>query len=63
MAQRVKNLLAMQKAQETQVQFLGWEDPLEKEVPILSSTPCLKNPMDRGAWGLRSMQSQRVGHD
>ena len=26
-AQMVKNLLAMQ---ETQVQFLGWEDPLEK---------------------------------
>ena len=24
---------------------------------------CLGNPMDRGAWGLQSMGSQRVGHD
>ena len=30
----VKNLLAMQ---ETQVQFLGWEDTLEKEMAIYSS--------------------------
>ena len=37
LAQLVKNLLAMQ---ETQVRFLGWEDPLEKEMashsPILA---------------------------
>ena len=25
--------------------------------------PCLKNPMDRGACGLQSMRSQRVGYD
>ena len=24
---------------------------------------CLENPMDRGAWQLQSMGSQRVGHD
>ena len=24
---------------------------------------CLENPMDRGAWRLQSMGSQRVGHD
>ena len=24
---------------------------------------CLENPMDRGAWGLESTGSQRVGHD
>ena len=24
---------------------------------------CLENPMDRGAWGLQSTGSQRVGHD
>ena len=23
----------------------------------------LGNPMDRGAWGLQSMASQRIGHD
>ena len=34
MAQRVKCLYAMQ---ETQVQSLGWEDPLEKEMAPLSS--------------------------
>ena len=30
MAQSVKNLPAMQEIQETQVQSLGWKDPLEK---------------------------------
>ena len=34
MAQMVKNLLAMW---ETQVQSLGWEDPLEKEMATDSS--------------------------
>ena len=24
---------------------------------------CLENPMDRGAWRIHSMGSQRVGHD
>ena len=43
--QLVKNLPAMQ---ETRVQFLGGEDPLEKEIPF--QYPCLENPMDRGAW-------------
>ena len=27
----------------------GWEDPLEKEMAIHSSTLARKNPMDRGA--------------
>jgi len=35
---------------ETQVQSLGWEDPLEKEMATHSKYPCLENPMDRGAW-------------
>ena len=34
LAQLVKNLLAMQ---ETQVRFLGWEDPLEKEMATHST--------------------------
>ena len=46
----VKNLPAMQ---ETQVQSLGWEDPLEKGMagyPLQYS--CLENSMDRGIqWG------------
>ena len=37
MAQRVRNLTAMQEIQETQVQYLGQEDPLEAEVATHSS--------------------------
>ena len=44
-AHRVKNLPAMQ---ETWVQSLGQEDPLENGNPLQYS--CLENPMDRGAW-------------
>ena len=40
-AQTVKNLLAMQ---ETWVRSLGWEDPLEKEMGIHSSTIAWKIP-------------------
>ena len=32
----VKNLPAMQELQETRVRSLGWEDPLEKGVPLTS---------------------------
>ena len=46
MAQSVKNLTAMQ---ETQVQSLGWEDPLEKEMETHSSILAWEDPMDRGA--------------
>ena len=45
-AQTIKNLPA---TQETQVQFLGWEDPLEKAMATHSSILAWKNPMDRGA--------------
>ena len=41
MAQMVKNLPTMQ---ETQVQSLGWEDSLEKEMATHSSTLALKIP-------------------
>ena len=33
----VKNSPAMQETQEMWVQFLGWEDPLEKEMTMNSS--------------------------
>ena len=45
-AQLVKNPPAMQ---ETQVQSLGWEDPLEKGMVNPLKYSCLENPMDRGA--------------
>ena len=46
-AQLVKNLPAVQ---ESRVQSLGWEDPLEKEMATHSSIFAGKNLMDRGAW-------------
>ena len=46
-AEMVKNLPLMQ---ETQVQSLGWEDPLEKEMATHPTILAWKNPMDRGAW-------------
>ena len=39
----------MQETQEMQVQTLGREDPLEKEMATHSSILAWKNPMDRGA--------------
>ena len=47
MAQTVKHLSTMR---ETQVRALDWEDPLEEEMAIHSSTIAWKNPTDRGAW-------------
>ena len=47
MAQTVKNLPAKQ---ETWVQSLGQEDPLEKGTATYSSYSCLENSMERGAW-------------
>ena len=46
-AQSVKNLPAVQ---ETWVQSLHWEDPLEKEMANHSSFLAMKNLMGRGAW-------------
>ena len=40
----------MQEMQEMQVQSLGWEDVLEKEMATHSNILALENPMDRGAW-------------
>ena len=56
----VKHLPAMR---ETQVQFLGREDPLEKEMAIHSSTLAWKIPWTEEPDRLQSMVSQRVGHD
>ena len=58
-AQLVKNPPAMQ---ETPVPFLGWEDPLEKEMATHSSVLAWKIPWTEEPGGLESMESQRVGH-
>ena len=36
--------------QETWVQSLGWEDPLEEGIAVRSSILAWRIPMDRGAW-------------
>ena len=54
-AQLVKNLPSMQ---ETWVQSLGWEDPLEKGKPTHSSILAWRIP-----WTIQCMGSQRVGHN
>ena len=51
-AQTVKNLPAMQ---ETQVQSLGWEDPLEKEMAIHSSILAWRIPRTEEPGGLQFM--------
>ena len=59
-AQLVKNLPAVQ---ETRVQPLGWEDPLEKEMTTHSGVLAWKISWTEEPGGLQSMGSQRVGHD
>ena len=61
MAQTVKNLIAMQ---ETWVQCLGWEDPLEEGMTTHSSVLAWKESLwTEETGGLQSMVSQRVGHN
>ena len=59
-AQTVNNLPAVQ---EIQVQLLGGEDPLEKEMATHSSTLAWRIPWREEPSRLQSMGSQRVRHD
>ena len=54
----VKNVPA---TQETWVQFLGQEDPLENGMAIHSSILAWRIPWTEVPCGLQSMRSQRVG--
>ena len=56
----VKGLPAMWK---TQVRPLGLEDPLDKETATHASILAWRTPWTEESGGLRSMGSQRVGHD
>ena len=58
--QMVKNLPEMK---ETQVQVLGWEDPLEEEMATHSSILAWRTPCPEDFGGVQSMVLQRVGHD
>ena len=53
----------MQELQETQVQSLGQEDPLEKGMTTHSSILDWRIPQTEEPGGLQSMGSKRVGHD
>ena len=59
-AQRIKRLPAMQ---ETWVRFLGWEDPLEKEMETHTSILAWRIPWTEEPGRLQSMGSQRVRKD
>ena len=56
----VKNMPSMQ---ETQIQSLGREDPLEKEMAAHSIILAQRIPWTEEPGGLQSMGSQRVRHD
>ena len=56
----IKNLPTMQ---ETQVQSLGWEDPLEKGMGTHSSILAWRIPGTEEPGGLQSRGLQRVGRD
>ena len=56
-AQLVKNPPALQ---ETRVWFLGWKDPLEKEMEIHSSILAWEIPWTEEPGGLQSMGSQEL---
>ena len=60
LAQMVKNMPEMQ---ETQVQSLGWEVPLEKEMATHSSSLARRTPWTEEPGELQSMGSQRVKHE
>ena len=58
--QMVKHLSAIQ---ETQVQVLGWEDPLEKEMATQSSILSWRTSWTEEPGRLQSTGLQRVGHN
>ena len=59
----VKNPPGMQEMQETRVQPLGWEDPLEEGVATHSSILARRIPGTEKPGRLQSIGSQRVGHN
>ena len=58
-----KTRLLMQETQETWVQSVGWEDPLEKGIATYSSILAWRTPWIKETGRLQSIVSQRVRHD
>ena len=63
MAQWIKNLPAMQGIQETWVQSLDLEDPLEEEMATHSSILAWEIPWTEEPGRLQSTGSQRIRKD
>ena len=63
MAQMVVTVMNPPAMQETWVQFLGREDPLEKEIETHASILAWRIPWTKESDGLQSMGSHRVRHD
>ena len=53
----------MQETPETQVRFLGGEDPLKEGMATHSSVLAWRIPWTEEPGGRRSIGSQKVGHD
>ena len=58
-----KKEMNLPAVQETWVQFLGQEDPLEEDMATYSSILAWRIPWTEEAVGLQSMGSQRIRHD
>ena len=56
-------MVKLPSVQETRVQSLDWEDPLEEEMAIHYSVLAWRIPWTEEPGGLQAMGSQGVGHD
>ena len=59
----VKNLPAMQETQETGVQFLGQEEPLEEGMATLSNILAWRIPWAEEPGGLHTVHGVTKSHD
>ena len=60
---RLKDIKSLPAMQETWIRSLDWEDPLEKEIATRSSILAWRSAWTEEPGRLKSMGSQRVGHD
>ena len=58
-----ETIIRLSTMQETQVQSLGREDPLEEGMATRSSILAWKIPRTEESGGLQSIGLKRVGHD
>ena len=59
----VQTVRSRPSMQETRIQSLGWEEPLEEEMTTHSSVLAQRIPRTEEPGRLQSMGSLRVGHD